>query len=319
MEGAGMIRNTPALLLAVFFVALSGLHAQTPSAILVRGAGGEQDYDEAFGRWQADWQKACAAGEVRTTMIGAEPGGRAALQQALEKEPKQGEPLWIVLFGHGTFDGRVGKFNLRDDDVSADELAAWLRPFERTVVVIAAFSSSGVWLKPLSAPGRVIVTATRSGSENNYARLGGHLAAAFATGADLDKDGQTSLLEAWLSAARKTTGFYKDEGRLATEHSLLDDNSDGLGTPSDWFQGTRVVKKAQGKGAADGLRASQLHLVPSTAERGLSAKEREQRDALERELASLRERKTEMKEEEYFAALEELLLKLARLYQRRGS
>ena len=30
------------------------------------------------------------------------------------------------------------------------------------------------WLKPLAARGRVVVTATRNGSENNYARFGGH-------------------------------------------------------------------------------------------------------------------------------------------------
>lgn len=288
--------------------------AETPSAILVRGAAGEPDYEEAFARWQANWQKACAAGQVRTTLIAAEPDGRDALRRALETEPKTGEPLWLVLFGHGTFDGRVGKFNLRDDDVSAEEFATWLKPFERPVVVIAAFSASGAWLKPLSAPGRVIVTATRSGSENNYARLGGPLAAAFASGVDLDKDGQTSLLEAWLAAARETADFYKSEGRLATEHSLLDDNGDALGTPADFFRGTRAVKKAQGKGAADGLRASQLVLVPNAAERALSPKQREQRDAVERELAALRERKAEMSEEEYFAALEMVLLNLARLY-----
>ncbi len=307
------------LLLFLWLGSFSLMAAETPSAILVRGAGGEKEYDEAFVRWEADWQKACTTGQVRTTTLGSEPKSREALQRALEAEPKSGEPLWLVLFGHGTFDGRVGKFNLRDDDVSFDELAAWLKPFERTVVVIAAFSTSGAWLKPLAAPGRVIVTATKSGSENNYARFGGRLAAAFAKGADLDKDGQTSLLEAWLTAARETAEFYKNEGRLATEHSLLEDNGDGLGTPADWFKGTRAVKKAQGKGLADGLRAGQLCLVPSAAERALSPKLREQRDALERDLAALRERKAEMKEDEYFAALETLLLKLAQLYHEGGS
>jgi hypothetical protein len=213
----------------------------------------------------------------------------------------------------------VGKFNVRGDDVSADDLVAWLKPFERTVVIVAGFSTSGAWLKPLAAPGRVLVSATKSGMENNFARFGGKLARAFADGADLDKDGQTSLLEAWLAAARQTADFYKEEGRLATEHSLLDDNADGLGTPADWFRGTRAVKKPQGKAQVDGLRASQLVLAPNAAERALSPKQREQRDALERELAALRERKTEMKEDEYFAALEAVLLKLAQLYHDGGS
>ncbi len=46
--------------------------------------------------------------------------------------------------------------------------------------------------------------------------------------ADLDKDGQVSLLEAFLIASRRTLEFYKVEGRIATEHALIDDNGDGL-------------------------------------------------------------------------------------------
>ncbi|MEQ1861712.1 MAG: hypothetical protein ABMA13_17475, partial [Chthoniobacteraceae bacterium] len=279
-----------------------------------------EEYAETFTKWAGGWQKACVAGGVPATLIGADAeDARARLRKAIESETKDGEPLWLVLLGHGTFDGRVGKFNLRGDDLSADELAGWLKPFERTVVIVAGFSTSGVWLKPLAAPGRVVVTATKSGSENNYARFGGYLAGAIASGADLDKDGRTSLLEAWLAAARETADFYKGEGRLATEHSLLDDNADALGTPPDFFRGTRAVKKPQGKAAADGLRASQLVLVPNADERALSPQQREQRDALERELAALRERKAEMKEDEYFAEIEAVLLKLARLYHERGS
>lgn len=293
--------------------------AEQQSAIITIGAEGDAEYAETFTQWAGDWQKACAAGNVKTTSIGAEADdGRARLQKALEAEAKDGDPLWVVLLGHGTFDGRVGKFNVRGDDVSADDLTAWLKPFERTVVIVAGFSTSGAWVKPLAAPGRVIVCATKSGMENNFARFGGQLARAFASGADLDKDGQTSLLEAWLAAARQTADFYKGEGRLATEHSLLDDNADGLGTPADWFRGTRAVKKPQGKAAIDGLRASQLVLAPSVAERALSPQQREQRDTLERDLAALRERKAEMKDDEYFAALEAILLKIAQLYHGNG-
>ena len=44
------------------------------------------------------------------------------------------------------------------------------------------------------------MTATRSGNEQSFARFGGSLADAIADPAsDLDQDGQTSLLEAFLS------------------------------------------------------------------------------------------------------------------------
>jgi len=285
------------------------------SAIIAVGAEGDAEYADVFTRWASRWEAACARGNVSVTKIGADAAdARSRLQASIEAEPKIGEPLWIVLLGHGTFDGRAGKFNIRGDDVSADDLAAWLKPFERPVVIVAGFSASGAWLKPLAAPGRVVVTAAKSGTENNFARFGGYLANAFAEGADLDKDGQTSLLEAWLGAARQTADFYKGEGRLATEHSLLDDDADGLGTPADWFRGTRVVKKAQGKAAPDGIRASQLHLIPSRAEREWSPERRAQRDELERELASLRERRAGMTDDDYFAAVEAIAVKLARLY-----
>jgi hypothetical protein len=34
--------------------------------------------------------------------------------------------------------------------------------------------------------------------------------------------------------------FYEADGRLATEHALLDDNGDSLGTPADFFRGDGV-------------------------------------------------------------------------------
>src|SRR5204863_7310884 len=59
-------------------------------------------------------------------------------------------------------------------------------------------------------------------------------------GVDRDRDGQIRLLEASLMASHHTAEFYKAESRLATEHALLDDNGDGLGTPADWFRGVRA-------------------------------------------------------------------------------
>ncbi len=282
-------------------------------AIIAVGAGGEEDYGKQFAAWAAQWEKACAVGGV--AVVRADEVG--PLREAVMGAGKDsGKPLWVVLLGHGTADGREAKFNLRGDDLAASDLAEWLKPLTRPVVIVCGFSASGAFLKPLAAPGRVVVTATKSGAENNFSRLGGHLSAAITdAAADLDQDGQTSLLEAWLFAAQRTAEFYAGEGRLATEHSLLDDNGDGLGTPADFFRGLRAVKKPAGKGEADGSRAHQLHLVPSQAERALPPAIRQQRDALEVELARLRERKATMPETEYFAALEAVLLRLARVYR----
>ncbi|HSI15769.1 MAG TPA: hypothetical protein VK961_27225, partial [Chthoniobacter sp.] len=246
--------------------------AQTTSLIIAVGTGGELTYEDAFARWAANWRKAGdAAGAHVQSIDKNETDSLARLRQALEAEPKEGPAeLWLVLLGHGTFDGREGKFNLAGDDLTASDLTTLLRPFHRPLIVVCGFSASGAFLKPLSAAGRVVITATKTGTENNYTRFGGYLSEAIADpSADLDKDGQTSLLEAWLAAAQRTATYYKDEGRLATEHALLDDNGDGLGTPPDWFQGVRVVKKSTDRRAPDGPRAHQIHLVPSAAERAL--------------------------------------------------
>jgi len=288
------------------------------SLVIVVGTGGELTYADAFSQGAANWRKAGEAAGAHIRAIDKnQTDSLVQLEKALESETKDGPAeLWLVLLGHGTFDGHEAKFNLTGNDLAASELATLLKPFHRPVIVVCGFSASGAFLKPLSAPGRIVITATKSGSENNYARFGGYLSQTIADpSADLDKDGQTSLLEAWLAAAQRTAAYYKDEGRLATEHSLLDDNGDGLGTPPDWFKGVRVVKKTVGHQAPDGLRAHQIHLVPNAEERALSPAQHAERDAIEKELAQLRDGKSALPEDAYFAQLEALLLKLAHLYQ----
>lgn len=225
-------------------------------------------------------------------------------------------PLWLVLIGHGTFDGREAKFNVRGPDVSDQDLAAWLRPCRRPFAVIDCTSASAPFLNRLSGPGRVVVTATQSGREIQYSRFGDYLSAAVGDpAADLDKDGQTSLLEAFLAASHRTAEFYKQSGRLATEHALLDDNGDALGTPGDWFQGVRATRAAMDGSPRDGHRARQWHLVPSPAEQALPAETRARRDELELKVEALRDQKSRYAEADYYRRLEALLLELARMYE----
>lgn len=289
--------------------------------ILVVGAAGEPEYAEQFSAWADLWKQAAAKGQFEVTVVGQSDSrtniDRTCLLTALAAEVSRpaGE-LWIVFLGHGTFDGRSAKFNLRGPDISADELATALKPCRRPLVVIQCASASGPFLPALSAPGRVIITATRSGYEVNAARFGGFMAHAIADpAADLDKDGQTSLLEAFLLASRQTADFYKEQGRLMTEHALLDDNGDGLGTPPDWFQGVRAAKTAEGGKSVDGVRAHQIMLVRSDAEQKLSPEARARRDELEQKLSTLRSRKAGMQEDDYYRQLEAILVETARLYQ----
>jgi hypothetical protein len=294
------------------------------SVLIVVGADGEASFGEMFRAWADRWEQAAGKADAAVTRIGGgsesdktEKSDRELFEAAAAREASaSSDTLWIVLIGHGTFDGRSAKFNLRGPDVSAAELATWLKPITRPVVVINCASSSSPFLNALSGPNRIVITATKSGHERNLARFGEHIAAAIADpGADLDKDGQTSVLEAYLLASDLTASFYEQESRLATEHSLLDDNSDGLGTPADWFRGTRAVKTAKDGASADGVRANQICLVRSAQERQLSPEQRQRRDELEFRLAVLRSTKASVDESVYYQRLEEILRPLAELYE----
>lgn len=305
--------------------------------VVIRGASGTPEYGEQFDAWSHHWESAATKGLTRFRRIGPhESAGdlqpdsakvqpdadRKLIQQTLNDaavlaRKKQLSELWIVLIGHGTFDGRQARFNLRGEDISSEELADWLSPVSCQIAIANCSSASGPFLKALTSPGRVVITATRSGAEINFARFGRYLSEAIGDPKfDLDKDGQTSLLEAFLSASRRTDAFYESEARLATEHSLLDDNGDGLGIRASFFRGIRRVEKVEGPAVADGQTAHSLHLVRSDSEQRLSPETRKLRDSLELTVTRLRDRRQEFKnEDEYYAELERVLVDLARVYE----
>lgn len=301
--------------------------SSAPTLLLVVGAPGEPEFGTNFVQQAEAWTAAATRAGARLLTVGTadpEPGSAptddlARLRAQLDAESHSATgPLWLVLIGHGTFDNKEARFNLRGPDLTATELAEWLKPVQRPLLVVNTTSASAPFMAKLSATNRIVITATRSGNEQNFTRFGTYLAQAIASpDSDLDKDGQTSVLEAFLSAASRVAEFYKTEGRLATEHALIDDNGDGLGTPSDWFRGVRAVKKSQQAGAVDGWRAHQLSLVLSPEEQALSPELRSRRDALELEVFRLRDQKASLPEDDYYHRLEGLLLQLARLQSER--
>lgn len=307
----------------VAFGAVLGSRAQTNeqrALVLIVGAGGEPEYAEKFAASAKLWKAAAHKGNFQVSVVGEEgdsAGDRTRLLNVLTNETSHGSgELWLVFIGHGTFDGRSAKFNLRGPDITAEELAGALKVNSRPLAVIDCASASGPFINALSGTNRIIITATRSGYEVNATRFGDYFSQAVADpAADLDKDGQTSLLEAYLMASREVEQFYKEQGRLATEHALLDDNGDGLGTPAAWFRGVRAVKSAEQGKAVDGVRAHQLNFIRGDAERQFSPELRARRDAREQQLNALRLRKSELTEADYYAQLEKILIELAGLYQ----
>jgi len=296
-----------------------------PAMILVLGAEGESEFGADFDRQADQWRQLALHAGLSLHSVGRAATNsvvdRVQFQQLLELAPATDlNPLWLVMIGHGTYDGNEARFNLRGPDVSATELAVWLQPIRRPLLLINTASSSAPFLNRLSASNRIVITATRDGYEQNYTRFGTYLAQAFGQlGSDLDQDGRISLLEAFLSAADQVKEFYESAGRLATEHALIDDNGDGLGTPADWFRGVRATKSAAKGASVDGWRAHQIHLLPGGEDLQLTPEQRRQRDALELAIVQWREKKPELSETEYYSHLESLLLNLARLLEDRAA
>lgn len=281
--------------------------------VVVRGADGTPEYGKRFDDQVKAWQEACTKGLVRCEVLNS----RDALEARLTKAAAQAKgTLWLVLIGHGTFDGREAKFNLEGPDVALEQLAGWLSPMQRELVLINNASASGGFIKPLAGQRRIIITATKSASEVFYTRFGEYLAEAVGglAEADLDQDRQVSLLEAFLHAAKRTAQFYETEGRIATEHALIEDNGDGEGSRAEQFTGVRA--KAE---KADGDRAHQVSLVLNEEEMKLSDEVRAKRDALEGKVRALVARKAQMKEDEYYRELEALFVEIARLGQSAGT
>ena len=310
-------------ILAVLILGIGALRLAAEdqvTLVVVTGLAGAEEYQPVFAEWSKKWRDAGEQAGARVLSVGEgehEDTDRERLQSILAEERQKSEgQLWLVFHGHGTFNGEMAKFNLRGPDLAANDLSEWLKDCKRPLALIGGFSASAPFINTLSGPNRVILSATKSGYEFNYSRFGGYVADAVGDlKADLDKDGQVSLLEAFLRGARDTDEFYALEGRLASEHALIDDTGDKRGTGPDWYRGVRVIKKPKENVKPDGRRAHQFHLIRSEFEQHMPPALREKRDALEILVLQLRDRKESFEDlDVYYQELEELLVKLGDVY-----
>ena len=284
-------------------------------ALIINGPGGETAYAQQFEEWTTQLRTALSEKfgfDAKNIRVLAEKGeARATAEEvkktfaALKSELDANNVLFVFLIGHGSFDGKEAKFNLVGPDLSASEYNVLLSALPtRRVVVFNMASASGEFIKPLTAKGRIVITATRNGQETNATRFAGFFISALnAADADTDQDGHTSVLEAFVYANRLTEDFYKRAGRLATEHALLDDNGDGVG--HDKLE------------AGEGLLARATYLdslsVDEAAATAATGRLLKERTRLEGEIEQLIARKANMPEAEYEATLERLFIELAKV------
>lgn len=144
------------------------------------------------------------------------------------------DALWVVVVGHGHYDGRHAHLNLPGPDLDErafGKLFDGLRA--RELVFFITTPASGFFLKPLAAPGRIVVTATEADQEVNETIFPHALADVLAAppeGTDLDKDGGVSVFELYLAVVTDVMKRYASDENLPTEHARLDDNGDGHGS-----------------------------------------------------------------------------------------
>ncbi|MCH2208425.1 MAG: hypothetical protein MK132_21500 [Lentisphaerales bacterium] len=289
------------------------LQVFTQEMIIIRGANGTEDYKDSLDESLTHWQHAAQKAKITPTVF-HENNSKEQFFQHLKALPKKDHhALWIIFLGHGTYLNGEAKLNLNGDDISANELKSALNLFSREIIFINTASTSAPFLSALSFPGRVIITATKNAQQIYYTKFNEFMSLAIAAPeADIDKDGQTSLLESFLSACQHTEAFYKQENRLRGEDALIDDNGDQLGSSLKHYDGLMPKKPSE---KIDGFRAGQIHLVKSPEEAALLPKQRQTRDLLEQKLYRLRLLKSSLPEDDYYQKLEVILREIAAIYQ----
>ena len=311
------------LLVAVFsmFGEIAGAQpAGTQHALVIGGLGGSPEYTDRFDGYLRETRA------VLVDQLGFAPDNVHVLGERADEPHVDGastaenieahfsrlaegvggdDHVFVLLFGHGSFDGTNARLNIPRQDLADVDYANLVASLDAgRVVFVNTASASGPFAEMLSETDRIVITATATGNERDETNFPRFFIEALRDG-DLDKDGAVSVREAFQYAARQTRQAFENAGQIATEHALIDDDGDGSPSRLDAVEsGTEGnlagVTYFQPPGAA----AS----VPESARPLLREKEE-----LEQTIAELKGRKQDLSEEEYYSRLETLFVQLARL------
>lgn len=279
---------------AVALGAVGARAAESTAGVVVAGLGGTPEYAESFAADAAKIAEALRSldpGDGTIALLD-EDADRAAILAAIERQgARDADTFVLALVGHGSVDGRSWKFNVAGPDPSGDDLVAALATVRapRQLVVLGA-SASGALLETLAQPGRVVVTATKSGGEINAVRFPAFFAEALDSDvADIDRNEILTVAEAFRYADARTREHYEEARLLASEHARL-----------------------VGEEAAT-LAVARLGSLALAGDDPAVAALLETRLALERDYRELLSRKSDMAVADYYAELETLMLSIAGL------
>ncbi len=278
--------------------------------VTVAGLGGEPDYAQRFKMWADDIDASLkkAGGDVNVTTLQSPTRDQIrAKLGAIAAQAKPADALVVILIGHGSYDGVDYKFNVQGPDLTGGELAKLMDavPAQRQLVANLT-SCSGGSIEALRRPNRIVIAATKSGSEKNATTFARYFAEALREpGADTDKNEAISALEAFKFAQTKTKEFFDTQKRLATEHSVLDDTGKGA-SDSDAAPQANAGKLAS---------AFPLVRMGANLAAARDPKKRpllDKKEQLEQAIDKLKFEKAAMPAQEYKRQLTQLLLELAR-------
>jgi hypothetical protein len=279
------------------------LLTQTASAdsytLIISGLGGEPQYEQRF-REQAEQIAALAAASAQSPehvikLVGEDVTREKVRQEfaSLAKQVLAEDVMTVVLIGHGTYDGEEYRFNIPGQDLTGTDLRALLDSLRaREQLIVNTTSASGATVEKWAQPGRVLITATKSGGERTATRFAQYWAEALKGGnADTNKDEIVTASEAFEFANRQVAAAFKADVALATEHARMEGEDLAASFPV--------------------ARRGTATLSDDPEVRALLA----QRAGLERELDVVKDKRGVVPDEEYYNELETVLVRFARLQQ----
>jgi hypothetical protein len=320
MERPAMTRTRLArlaIVAAAVFALPASASAQERYAMIITGATGGAVYAAQYREWSEELSRilvdllkfdpahVLSLGESDRPEAAATAVNIRRQLASLRRTLGRDDLLFVVLIGHGTFDGVDAKFNLVGPDLESGEWATLLRGLPGRLVLVNTAAASFPFLERLAGARRVVISATDSIAQRFDTVFPEHFIAALSDSAsDIDKNGRISIWEAFAAAGAGVRRYYQQRGQLSTERPLLDDNGDGIGRES----------AAPGE---DGSFASRTYLdeaspnAAPTDEVLLNLMQK--RAALEAEVEELRVKKAFMQPAEYEAEFERIMIELARI------
>jgi hypothetical protein len=280
--------------------------------VTIAGLGGEPDYEVRFTQLANEANKlVTSTADAKTYLLAGAQATKVKIREtmtAISQVAKPEDTVVVFLIGHGAYDGQDYKINIPGPDLTAVELDALLdRVPAQKQLVVNTTSGGGASIAVLQKQNRIVISATKSGTERNapvFARF--WVEALRDPAADSDKNEAITALEAFRYADQKTVQYFERAKRLATEHAMLEDTGKG--------EGVRAPSQDNGQGLlASRFTVLRLGSMQKAAADPAKQELLRRKEDLEQKIDQLKYNKAALPAAEYRKQLTQLLTDLSRL------